>query len=64
MLAYNQESEAQEAPSQRILVKESTEKQRALDMYAAGIGLVGWPNLPAVLLEEEGFWEFDYTKPA
>ena len=63
VFVYLQESDAQPSPDRRVPVNDPVAKQRALDMYAARIGRAGWPNLPAALLEEEGFWEFDYTKP-
>lgn len=63
VFVYGQESDAQPSPDRRVPVTDPAAKQRALDMYAAGGGSAGWPDLPAALLEEEGFWEFDYTKP-
>lgn len=63
VFVYLQESHAQPSPDRRVPVTDPAAKQRALDMYAAGGGSAGWPDLPAALLEEEGFWEFDYTKP-
>ena len=63
VFVYLQKSDTQPPPDRRVPVTDPAAKQRALDMYAARIGRAGWPNLPAALLEEEGFWEFDYTKP-
>lgn len=61
VLAYDQDSDRQEAPSQRVLVSDAAEKQRALDLYAARIGLAGWPAIPDAKLAEELFWAFDFT---
>ncbi|MDE2815328.1 MAG: PIG-L family deacetylase [Chloroflexota bacterium] len=63
VFVYLQESDAQPSPDRRVPVTDPAAKQRALDMYAAGGGSAGGPDLPAALLEEEGFWEVDYTKP-
>ncbi len=59
VLAYSQGPDTRDAPSRRVLVSESTEKQRALDTYAARTGVAGWPAIPDALLEEELFWAFD-----
>jgi hypothetical protein len=59
-----QDSDLQQAPDRRILVTARVEKQRALDMYAERIGIADWPRVPAALLEEELFWEFDYANAA
>ena len=64
VLVYMQDSDLQQAPDQRILVTARVEKQRALDMYAERIGIADWPRVPAALLEEELFWEFDYADAA
>ncbi len=61
VLVYMQDSDSNQAPDRRILVTALVEKQRALHMYAERIGIADWPRVPAALLEEELFWEFDYA---
>ena len=61
VLVYSQQADARRPPDQRVHVTAPEEKQDALSMYAERIGISDWPELPAALLEEELFWEFDYT---
>ncbi len=60
VFAYVQALEGEQPPpDRRVLVTDPAEKQQAPAMYAARIGLAGWPALPDAMLEEELFWEFD-----
>ncbi len=61
VLVYSQQADTRRPPDQRVHVTAPEEKQDALSMYAERIGIADWPELPAALLEEELFWEFDYT---
>ena len=64
VFVYMQDSDSNQAPDRRIPVTARVEKQRSLDMYAERIGIADWPRVPAALLEEELFWEFDYADAA
>ena len=59
VFVYLQESDAQPSPDRRVPVTDPAAKQRALDIYAARIGLEGWPAVPEAMLAEELFWAFD-----
>lgn len=62
VFVYMQASSDSVAPDRRIAVTDPTAKQVSLDLYTLRIGIAVWPELPAALLEEELFWEFDYSR--
>ena len=64
VFVYARQADMQRPPDVRAAVTAPAEKQRARDVYAARIGIADWPTVPAALLEEEAFWEFDYTNAA
>lgn len=59
VFTYVQALEGQPSPDRRVSVTDPAEKQHALDMYGARLGLVGWPAVPDAMLAEEQFWSFD-----
>ncbi len=59
--AYGRSTAAAQEPLQVWEVVNPAEKQRALDMFAARIGIESWPSIPPSLLEEEQFWQFTYA---
>ena len=61
LLMYVQGVDTRQPPDLRVPVSAAADKQRALAMYAARIGMAGWPVMPAALLEEEVFWQFDFA---
>lgn len=64
VFVYAREPDARQPPDLRVSVLSSAEKRRALDVFASGIGSTDWPHVPAALLEEEQFWEFDRENSA